>query len=220
MFSAGSSLVSERIGRGWAFVESLRYYFAVNNSYVKNKLKLLLFPFLHKNWFRLTVAQGDNQESYRPPRDDINAPDMYIPLMSLITWVVVSGILLGANLRFKPEAFGSSLSKGIAVIVLEVLILKAGYYLLCDGPSPPSLVLGCYSAYKFVGVTINLIAFLLLGPSAYYLALIYTSLCSAFFMRGVMLVTWQSSQGGPAGKYFRLVVILLQFLFPLLLGWQ
>ena len=28
----------------------LQYYFAVDNSYVSSKLRLLLFPFLHSDW--------------------------------------------------------------------------------------------------------------------------------------------------------------------------
>jgi hypothetical protein len=63
LLSAGSSMVSERLGRGWASINALRYYFAVNNSYVQNKLRLLLFPFLHKNWTRLVVNQSSDQVS-------------------------------------------------------------------------------------------------------------------------------------------------------------
>lgn len=81
LLSSGSSLVSERLGRGWASVDSLRYYFAVSNSYVQNKLRLVLFPFLRRDWARLVVAQSSDQEAYRPPRDDLNAPDLYIPLV-------------------------------------------------------------------------------------------------------------------------------------------
>ena len=147
LFSAGSSMVQERLHRGWASLDSLRYYFSVNNSYVQNKLRLVFFPFLHKNWTRLMVSQGDG-DAYRAPRDDINAPDLYIPCMAFLTWVMVSAILLGTNLKFTPEAFGASASKGCAVVALEVGILKAGYYLLSDGPAPPLLVLVAWSGYK------------------------------------------------------------------------
>jgi hypothetical protein len=90
--------VQERLHRGWASLDSLRYYFSVNNSYVQNKLRLVFFPFLHKNWTRLMVSQGDG-DAYRAPRDDINAPDLYIPCMAFLTWVMISAILLGTNLK-------------------------------------------------------------------------------------------------------------------------
>eukprot|EP01091_Cochliopodium_minus_P008368 TRINITY_DN1883_c0_g1_i1.p2 TRINITY_DN1883_c0_g1~~TRINITY_DN1883_c0_g1_i1.p2 ORF type:complete len:113 (-),score=15.18 TRINITY_DN1883_c0_g1_i1:618-956(-) len=40
----------KRIGNinRWFNVYNLKYYFTVNNSYVLNKLKLLIFPFKHK----------------------------------------------------------------------------------------------------------------------------------------------------------------------------
>ena len=40
----------KRIGNmnSWINVYNLKYYFTVNNSYVLNKLKLLIFPFKHK----------------------------------------------------------------------------------------------------------------------------------------------------------------------------
>ena len=121
LFSAGSSLVNERLGRGWASLDSLRYYFSVNNSYVKNKLRLIFFPFRHRNWTRLMVSQGETTsaaarkrrplmflpagdgDAYRAPRDDINAPDLYIPTMGFVTWVLLSAILLGTRFDFTPE---------------------------------------------------------------------------------------------------------------------
>ena len=33
--------------------------------------------------------------SYASPRDDVNAPDMYIPVMSFITYVLVVGVAMG-----------------------------------------------------------------------------------------------------------------------------
>lgn len=60
-------------------VSAIKHYFNVTNSYVVNKLFLVLFPFRHKPWIR-KQAQGTGNESYfLPPREDINSPDMYIP---------------------------------------------------------------------------------------------------------------------------------------------
>ncbi len=60
----------------------LKAYFNVTNLYVLQKLMLLSFPFRHKSWQRLTSQQytdGQTVETFAPPRDDINAPDLYIP---------------------------------------------------------------------------------------------------------------------------------------------
>lgn len=55
--------------------------FSVTNSYVLRKLRLVLFPWRHRPWNRKVVRQADTGgvESYAPPREDINAPDLYIP---------------------------------------------------------------------------------------------------------------------------------------------
>ena len=52
----------------------IKHYFNVSNSYVIRKLRLVLFPWLHRQSRRLR-AQGE----WLPPRDDINSPDLYIP---------------------------------------------------------------------------------------------------------------------------------------------
>jgi hypothetical protein len=62
-------------------ISNLKYYFNVSNRYVVNKLAILLFPFRHKPWSRMARRSEENGqlEGYRPPREDINAPDLYIP---------------------------------------------------------------------------------------------------------------------------------------------
>lgn len=108
-----------------------QYYFQVNDQYVRNKLKVVLFPFLHRvstnplviisavpsfgfyclfyycntclalclfliqgQWTRITEPVG-GRLSYKPPFYDINAPDLYIPLMSFGTYVILAGLSLG-----------------------------------------------------------------------------------------------------------------------------
>ena len=45
---------------------------------------------------RAIETVGD-QFSYMPPIHDINAPDLYIPLMAFGTYVVLAGFFLGIN---------------------------------------------------------------------------------------------------------------------------
>ncbi|WZZ40624.1 hypothetical protein YC2023_036883 [Brassica napus] len=66
-----------------------QYYFKVNDQYVRNKLKVVLFPFLHRgHWARISEPVG-GRLSYKPPIYDINAPDLYIPFMAFGTYVVL-----------------------------------------------------------------------------------------------------------------------------------
>ena len=48
----------------WFNMYNLKYYFAVNNSYVLNKLKLVLFPFRHKVFFCLHTFFFSSQFFY------------------------------------------------------------------------------------------------------------------------------------------------------------
>lgn len=87
----GASFVSSNYAKYFS-TASTRSYFDVTESYVYHKLRLVLCPFLHKgSWARLpeSVAGGT---AYKPPRNDINAPDLYIPLMSFWTYVLLASI--------------------------------------------------------------------------------------------------------------------------------
>lgn len=53
---------------------------------------LLLQPQGH--WTRISEPVG-GRLSYKPPIYDINAPDLYIPLMAFGTYVVLAGLSLG-----------------------------------------------------------------------------------------------------------------------------
>lgn len=58
----------------------LKHQFQVSNSYVLSKLRLVLFPWRHKPWYRKTIrSEGGQTDGYLAPRDDINSPDLYIP---------------------------------------------------------------------------------------------------------------------------------------------
>uniref|UniRef100_A0A1B0DIK8 Protein YIF1 n=1 Tax=Phlebotomus papatasi TaxID=29031 RepID=A0A1B0DIK8_PHLPP len=70
-------------------VTRLKYYFAVDNKYVINKMRLLFFPFTHTDW-----SLKYDQDNPVQPRYDINAPDLYIPTMAYITYVVLAGLVL------------------------------------------------------------------------------------------------------------------------------
>ncbi|XVE97454.1 hypothetical protein REPUB_Repub03eG0021200 [Reevesia pubescens] len=92
LLGSGSANFQGNISR---YFSNPQYYFQVNDQYVMNKLKLILFPFLHKEqWMRATEIAG-GQFSYKPPIHDLNAPDLYIPLMAFGTYVILAGFFLG-----------------------------------------------------------------------------------------------------------------------------
>lgn len=67
-------------------LEPLRYYFVVNNQYVLNKLRLILFPLMHK------VTRPPIACSFLPP-----ITQFWWELRSLAAAVVVTGDIGGAS---------------------------------------------------------------------------------------------------------------------------
>eukprot|EP00164_Ancoracysta_twista_P000587 GFYU01000778.1.p1 GENE.GFYU01000778.1~~GFYU01000778.1.p1 ORF type:complete len:352 (+),score=90.31 GFYU01000778.1:112-1167(+) len=159
----------------------LKCYFNVSNSYVVNKLKVLLCPYIHKSWPRRRSGGEGDQAVYLPPRDDVNAPDLYIPLMAFVTYVLLVGYALGTAGAFTPDQLGGTGSTGIVVCVLEILAVKLGFYLL-NARRLPWLDILAYSGYKYVGIVVNLIVGLMLGSFLFWTVYLYNSVSSAFFM--------------------------------------
>lgn len=134
-------------------VSALKHYFNVTNSYVINKLFLVLFPWRHKPWSRKQAVGPSGQEGwYLPPRDDVNSPDMYIPVMSVVTYIFLRTLIAGLRGEFQPELFGYIATTAVVVVGVEILGLKLGCYLLNISNTSQLLDLVAYSGYKFVGV--------------------------------------------------------------------
>lgn len=178
---------------------SLKKYFNVDNAYVKNKLTLLLFPFKHKQWQRETEQEYVNnngvqgvQTVAKPPRGDVNAPDLYIPTMAAATYILAMALVAGlqssssstsgkvtaldsTSVQFSPDIIATCFSSAVGTLVFELIALKLGLYILGGQVAPPPLLdLIAYTGYIFVPLVINLFVYLLLGSAVYWLALIYT----------------------------------------------
>lgn len=113
---------------------------------------------------------------------------MYIPLMALVTYILLSTILAGLRGAFDPELLGGTLVAAGAVIVFEILGLKLGCYLLSISNESQLLDLVAYSGYKFVGTNATLVISELFnrgqGTGGYvgWTVFIYTFLANAFFL--------------------------------------
>ena len=165
-------------------IRELRKYFAVSTSYVLNKLRLILFPYTyHGSWQRNSLQiKGEHGDVASLPRTDINAPDLYIPVMGFVTYIVFCAMVAGFAGGFKPEMLGLVGTKALVFFGLDVVVLKLGYYLLS---SAAQSLLDCVSmcGYVFVGVALNELAQMIGGKWLLYPCLIFT--CCGF---GVFLM--------------------------------
>jgi len=188
-------------------VPLLKHYFNVSNSYVLHKVRIVLFPWRHKPWSRAQRVASDpsaaygaspgdpsmgsgasKRESgnggYLPPREDVNSPDLYIPVMALVTYILLTTVISGLESRFHPEMLGLTATRASAIVLIEVLAVKLGTYLLnIQGDHYTSLDLIAYSGYKFVGTLVTLLIGLTgLGSLLYWGAFLYTFAANSFFL--------------------------------------
>lgn len=172
-----------------SFLRVPKYYFAVNHRYVLKKLSLLLMPFTNRTWARQRGMdpgqfEGNMNDSsvptYLPPRDDVNAPDLYIPLMAFWTYVMMVGFVFGMRNQFSAEILAKYISKGFGLLSLEVAIIKLGLYLI-NARYTPLLDVIAYRGYKFVGVVLTMIAGLI-APRIYWPTLLYSAIAMGIFL--------------------------------------
>eukprot|EP00546_Thalassionema_frauenfeldii_P015124 CAMPEP_0178916362 /NCGR_PEP_ID=MMETSP0786-20121207/12587_1 /TAXON_ID=186022 /ORGANISM="Thalassionema frauenfeldii, Strain CCMP 1798" /LENGTH=368 /DNA_ID=CAMNT_0020589669 /DNA_START=85 /DNA_END=1191 /DNA_ORIENTATION=- len=176
------------------FMTTLRRYFQVDNRYVKTKLQRIFFPFLCKSWQRVkfdapSQGGGMSDVAYALPHSDENAPDLYIPAMSLITYVLLCALVYGNAGQFNPEVLPAVASLCFMTQIVEVLLIRFGYYMM---QAPVAFLdLFSYTGYKYFGLCINMLAAILtnhfgLGKETYYVFFLYTASAASFFMLKTM----------------------------------
>ncbi|KAK6204773.1 YIF1-domain-containing protein [Scheffersomyces amazonensis] len=200
----------------------LKYYFQVSNSYVVKKLFLILFPYRNKNWNRLNLqdATGDssspNSQQYAPPNLDVNAPDLYIPLMSFVTYILLWAAFQGLKGDFHPQLFGYLSSQTLAFSFLDISIFKIGLYLLnCSSQASLWDLVG-FSGYKYVAIIVLLCWKHLIsdGWLTYYpIVLLLIANLAVFLMRSLRFIILPNLTSGTTTITVKQRRIRVQFLF-------
>jgi hypothetical protein len=214
------------LGAHWT---SLKYYFEVDNRYVLSKLRAIVFSALlkGKKWRREEMddapsGQDTYAKKYATPANDENAPDLYLPLMSFVTYIVVCSYIKGTNGKFTPEVLSQVMYFCLGWQLLEIVVIKCGLYTLQQ--QSPFLDLVANTGYKYVGLCINMLVGMLLGRTMYYVALLWTGTMTSYFMLKTLSNNYarQTSNGG-MGKGMRMPLLwsfaVLQFLSIWVLGY-
>lgn len=158
-------------------VTKLKYYFAVDNKYVLNKLRLIFFPYTQRDW----SLKYDHDNPVQP-RYDINAPDLYIPTMAYITYVVLAGMVLGFQNRFSPEQLGIQASSALAYSIFELVVYSITLYIANISTTLKTLDLLALTGYKYASIVLILLSSIFLRKSGYYISWLYASASLAFFL--------------------------------------
>lgn len=179
-------------------VGELRRYFRVSNEYVRAKLGILAFPFTRdfsRQSFSLddsaTIAGGTAGSptgaaggALLSPMEDNNVPDLYIPLMALITYVTLGGFAKGLkNEALSPQDLATALTTAIILHICEVIAIKLVRYVVGLPPMFSTLDLIALCGYKYVGVCVVLFLkeLALAGWPAWFVTA-YWAAAAAFFM--------------------------------------
>lgn len=146
------------------------------------------------------------------PCEDVNAPDLYIPLMAFITYVLVSGFVFGVQKR-SENLLRKNVYSLFQVYTREtrnvndkctLLSFARKYYCFCDEICPQYFtesehlacvslqflqvhrvltIVFCIFMYIFVfRMVLCLFLFLIGGRKVYYFGLIYCTLATVFFL--------------------------------------
>lgn len=215
----GKDLVDKKLEK-YVSVSKLKYYFAVDTSYVARKLGLLFFPFTHSDW-----SVSYSQDEPVAPRYDLNAPDLYIPVMAFVTYVLVTGYMYGTQSRFTPEQLGMQASSALVWLVIEIFAIMLTMYITRMETHIKMLDLLAFCSYKYVGMIGALLGSLLFKSLGYFVILIYCSGSIGFFLVRTLKLQLLPEKGGSDsygqhGSKRRLYLLLfIACLQPFMMYW-
>merc|ERR1712174_173256 len=125
----------------------------------------------------------------------------YLPLMSLITYVLLCALVYGANGQFTPEVIPDVSTKCLLTQLLEVIAIRFGFYLM--QVSVAILDLFALTGYKYLGLSVNMLIGMGLGHKVYYGVLVYFACATAFFLLKNMsnAVPKNTAETGPKREF-------------------
>ncbi|CAL5402156.1 unnamed protein product [Camellia sinensis] len=110
------------------------------------------------HWMRTREKLG-GEFAYKRLVHDINAPDLYLPLMAFGTYLVLAGFILGINGKFNPEDLGVQFTNGLLCWLLQALLLETIMHWLGGGNvAVPVLDMVAYGRYTFVAASVVMLA--------------------------------------------------------------
>merc|ERR1740121_2309649 len=215
---------------GWfpSIMAQLHSMFNVGESFVLRKIMVLFCPFIQKKdaggqWGDSSPGPGMQQVQdggkVGPDglKEDINDAELYIPLMSLVTYGVVYGLQRLKENEFRPELLGSTFSFALTLLVLEVGCAKAGFY--TAGNALPVIEILANCGYKYVHVVIMIALRIVLGNNPlYYVFFLYLAGSAAFALRRFLLPygeRYQGQYGGPLKLFNHIVLAVAVAQIPL-----
>eukprot|EP00930_Biecheleria_cincta_P044053 TRINITY_DN30222_c0_g1_i1.p1 TRINITY_DN30222_c0_g1~~TRINITY_DN30222_c0_g1_i1.p1 ORF type:complete len:338 (+),score=67.88 TRINITY_DN30222_c0_g1_i1:144-1157(+) len=146
------------------FMESVRRYFNVNHGYVLRKMAWQLVPL--SNSKKKTGELGDEKDwtarVFEGLEVEIEEPDMYIPTMGFVTYVLLCGLVCGLRDKFTPEFLSATITYALVALILETTAVKAALFMSGAAHAPIVDVAGIL-AYKFFYLSLHIMFGVLVG---------------------------------------------------------
>lgn len=198
-------------------IGQLKYYFAVDTSYVGKKLGVLLFPFMRSDW-----SIKYNQDEPVQPKYDVNAPDLYIPTMAYATYILLVGYILGLRNAFSPDSLATTASSALVWLILEIGLVYLTLTIMSINTSLTKWDILSFSSYKYVGIIAVLIIGLLSNIKGYYIGLFYVSLAVMFFLLRTLKLRIEPEVHGMQvhGQRKLYIILLYAILQPIIIWWM
>jgi len=204
------------------YLVTVRRYFNVSHESVLRKLGNMLVPFLSSVKKDPHSFTGDFGDVEKPAVPGHLMPDLYIPLMGYITFILMCGLARGAVGEFHPEVLGTSASFALGMVLLEVVVVRGGYFVL-GASGVATLEILATAGSKFVHLClVILIGLTMAGTWLYWLAFLILAGAAAFnalqqlgglhVRRAATDAGWSPSNHSPAAqlRLFALIVAAAQ----------
>lgn len=190
---------------GW-IDRSLRPLFAVDDAYVVKKIGFLMLPFFNRRW-----------------QENVVQPDLYIPMMSFITYVITASYMLGLKDKFSPEQLGMLSSSALICLTLEVGLMVFLLNIFNVKTWYSFLHYVAFSGYKFVPIIAAMLISLPFKSTGYFITIAYTTLALGYYFIKSFHIAIESSnhddfdhKTSKTGVY---IVGLFSLFQPLIMFW-
>eukprot|EP00767_Chilomastix_cuspidata_P002983 gnl/Chilomastix_cuspidata/3105.p1 GENE.gnl/Chilomastix_cuspidata/3105~~gnl/Chilomastix_cuspidata/3105.p1 ORF type:complete len:316 (+),score=32.34 gnl/Chilomastix_cuspidata/3105:35-982(+) len=175
--NAATQLAGREISRAKSFfakffpLQTLQYYFAVSNSYIPRKLAIILCPYRRRSWARAAIQPTDAPHPpppanapFLPPHHDVNSPDLYIPLMAMLSLIMGVAFAVGVQGAFTAGLLRRTVMTA-AVQLAARLAVYSGALRLCGLRGPPLVEMTAYLGYLGVPTALTILLRLVSGRS-------------------------------------------------------
>lgn len=171
----------------YIFTDNIRRYFDVDNKYVLKKLFKIVVPFVKSKEEDYSQPSGWNDADYGMTKTEehhhrtLLSPDLYIPLMSFMTFILMVCLSKGIGKNFSPELISNYTINCMFFAILEMLLYKL-ILLIVRVKSLSFLDIIAFLNYKFVGLCLVRLAQFVIGGWITTGITVYFSVSFVYYM--------------------------------------